>query len=78
MRIKTTKLQRTDTRGERVHVTGGGFTRIVPWDYRLSAEQMHERAARVLAQYAMESYSAPEVTKTGDWARGCIFETVGC
>lgn len=74
MKIKTTKLHPTDTRGERVYATGGGFARIVPWDYRLSAEQMHERAARILAQHAMESYTLPEVTKTGDWACGYFFE----
>lgn len=75
MIIRTTKQPATETSGEYVAASARGFTaRVrVPWDYALSAEDMHRYAARKLAQRITGSYAAPELRVTGTWARGYIF-----
>lgn len=48
--IRTAYQGATDTRGSRVVARGFGTQATIPYDYALNPEQVHERAARALAE----------------------------
>lgn len=74
MKIRTRKIQATETKGEFVTAAAMGSQLRVPWDYGMNAEDMHAYAARRMAQKLCGSYAAPAVQVVETNERGYVFE----